>query len=324
VGVDSSVFDTRIPFDTASEGATDAPRDSVVDTRGVDTTPEGPADTSISFDTGPDETDAAIDASDGDGDAPDASPAIVPVGAPCTTDADCDPTGAHVGVCSSNLNPPDPTDPNPVCVARACSIPASGAITRCGVADVGLCVLGGTENECFPACVFDAGSTTAPTGCLGKDGCNYFGHTGSGSTLQGVGYCSGGCTADADCIGGGFCQIDDGICVATLTPYTKTLGDTCSGGECPCVIDPKTLDGLCTKFCITGSSVATCAAGFTCDPGVPATDLGTGTALFPSVPPGLVGSCFKTCTVDTDCTSLTGHCVGNSATGVKTCRPGPS
>ena len=326
VALDSTVpFDSGSPIDSHVDVSPDGPHDSgtVHDSGTIDSgSSDVDLDTSIVFDTGPDDTGTSLDTADAV-DEPDASPAIVPVGAPCTTDADCDPTGAHVGVCSSNLDPPDPTDPQPVCVARACAIPTSGAITRCGEADVGLCVLGGTENECFPACVFDAGSTSAPTGCLGKDGCNYFGYTGSGSTLQGVGYCSGGCTSDADCTGGGVCQIDDGICVATLTPYTKTLGDTCSGGECPCVIDPVSLAGLCTRFCITGaSSASTCPGGYTCDPGVPATDSGGG-ALFPSVPPGLVGSCFKTCTADADCASLGGHCVGNSATGSKSCRPGP-
>jgi hypothetical protein len=314
-------------FGDTSGGDTSGGEDStvVLDTHDFDDVdiafPDGTPDSVITFDTGPDDTGGADTADTAD--APDASPSIVPVGAPCTSDTDCDPTGAHVGVCSKNLNPPDPTDPEPVCVARACTIPSSGAITRCGVADVGLCVLGGTENECFPACTFNAGSTSPPTGCLGKDGCNYFGYTGSGGTLQGVGYCSGGCTADADCTGGGVCQIADGICVATLTPYTKTLGDTCSGGECPCVIDPTSLAGLCTRFCITGASSASpCPGGYTCEPGVPATDSGGG-ALFSSVPPGLVGSCFKTCTTNADCASLGGHCVGNSATGSKSCRPGP-
>ena len=322
---DSDVEDTRRDRDTGAPG--DALVDAPFDAR-PDATSDGAFDVTIDttpFDTAVTEAfaDAPEDVGDGDSgdtgdagvDVPDASPAIVPVGAACSSDSTCDPTGAHVGVCSSSLYPPDSTDPDPFCVAKACALGAAGTVTRCGLADVGICVPGGSDNECFPACTFPTNGATAPTGCRGKDACNFYGtQTDSTGVVSGVGVCSGGCIADADCKSG-VCQREDGVCVATRVAYTKSLGDTCTGadGECPCVLSSATLTGYCTRFCLTGSTVAGCATGFTCDPGLLASS-------FSGVSPGLVGSCFKNCSTDADCTALSAYCATGAATGVRVCR----
>lgn len=305
--------------DAASDGASgdaDATLEATSDDGAADAVDDAFADAS-------DETDVAADAAPEA--SPDASTAIVPIGILCSTDTLCDPTGAGVGLCSNHLYPPDTTDPDPVCIARKCALGASGTIARCGEGDVGICVPGGGDNQCFPACTFNASGSAAATGCKGKDACNVYGWTKSSTgVVSGVGFCNGGCTADADCKSGDKCQTRDGVCVASLTTYAKSTGDSCVGadGECPCVLNPSTLMGFCTQFCITGSTAAVCPTGFACDPGLLAKD-DTGATLFTGVAPGLVGSCYKKCSSDADCTSISAYCDTTSATGVAVCRAGP-
>lgn len=313
---------------TVSDAAVDGTVDALSDTGASDDT-STVGDSTVKLDTGPWDTGAVVitDAviPDGIGDEfatdtgpwPDASPTLVPINKPCTASAECDPTGAKVGICSNSYFPPDSLDPSPVCMALACESGAAGINKPCGLGGAGLCVGGGTAGRCLPGCSF--GSTGAATGCVGKNACRQYTWERVSGTVKGLGYCTGGCAADADCSAGQKCQKEDGYCVSTLVTYTKTLGATCtSSSECPCKLNGSTGLGYCVKFCKTGDATATCPSGFTCDPNLPASDA-TG-ALFSGVATGMSGTCYKNCTSDTECTPLGGHCEANTATGVKVCQ----
>lgn len=319
-GGDTTVVDTGA--DTGADAKTDT---TVSDTA---TTPDVPAGTDVMY-----IPDTLLDATKIEGGIPDvsggsevstdgtvaadASPALVPVGTACTTSSTCDPTGAGVGVCSNQLATPDTINPSPSCVAMACNGGADDVGKPCGLGGGGLCIAGGAEGQCMDGCTF--GSTGSASGCLGKTACRPYAWARVGGAAQGSGYCVGGCGADADCSAGQRCQTESGYCVATLTTYGKTLGASCtSSSECPCRINAGSGLGYCVKACKTGDSVASCPSGFTCDPGLPATD--TGGALFTGVPSGLTGTCWKNCTSDAECTPLGGHCEANVATGQKVCR----
>lgn len=305
--------DTAPAVDSGSDGGIDSSSDTAIfDSAATDTTVN---------DTGPIViTDATIP--DGSGDEfladtgmvlPDASPALVPVGKACSASSECDPTGAKVGICSNQQLPPDAIDPTPVCMALACE--AGSAIGKpCGLGAAGLCVGAG---RCLAGCSF--GSTGAAVGCVGKDACRPYGWERVSGSAKGIGSCSGGCAADADCPTGQVCQSEDGTCVATKVTYGKSLGSACtSSTQCPCRLNGSAGLGVCVRFCKTGDPAATCPSGFTCDPDLPASD-STGT-LFTGVPTGLSGTCSKNCTNDSDCVTLGGHCESNVATGVKVCR----
>lgn len=294
--VDSTVVDSGTPDVPAGSDAlfiADTYVDALKPEGGI---PDGSVFTDATFDGGP-----------------DASPALVPVGAACSSSSTCDPTGAGAGVCSNQEFPPDSIDPSPACVAKSCD---STVGNPCGVGGAGLCVLGGVSGICRPGCSF--GSTGAATGCLGKTSCVPSVFRRESSTVRGLGFCTGGCTADVDCPSGQQCQTEDGTCVATKTVYSKSFGDACtSASDCKCERMPgKT--GYCTRFCVTGRTSGACPSGYSCDARVPATD-SSGT-LFTGVATGLAGACRKVCSSDADCTSYGGHCESNVAGGVKVCR----
>ncbi|MBI2392853.1 MAG: hypothetical protein HYV09_24930 [Deltaproteobacteria bacterium] len=317
---DTTVGDTTV-VDTGADAKTDT---TVTDTA---TEPDVPLGTDAMFipDTLLDATKIEGGVPDAGGDevfgdstvGPDASSALVPVGTACTTSAACDPTGAGVGICSSQFAPPDTLDPSPSCMALACEGGSADVGKSCGLGGAGLCIPGGAKGHCLDKCTF--GSTGAASGCLGKTGCRPWSWTRVGGGVTGTGYCSAGCGADADCSAGQKCQTESGYCVATVTTYPKAVGATCTASsECACRINALSGLGYCVKACKTGDATAGCPTGFTCDPGLPATD--TGGALFSGVPSGLLGICWKNCTTDAECTPLGGHCESNTATGVKVCR----
>jgi len=301
-GGDTSVMMETTPGDTSMLGDivefTDvmSTKDTLVDAIKIDG--DLPGDTSVTMDVAP--------MPDGMG-GPDASPSLVPVGTTCTTNAECDPAGSMVGICSNNADPPDTIDPTPTCMARACA--TTGA--ACGAGGGGICVPG---NRCVDSCAF--GSSGAATGCAGKTVCNVYSFTRDGGGGKGVGSCRGGCLADGDCTAGQKCQVEDGVCVQTLVTYPNAFGTSCtSSSDCRCQ-HGLSKPGYCSKYCITGG--AACPSGYTCDPGLPKND--TTGVLFTSVPTGLAGDCLKNCANDGDCTPYGGHCETNSVTGVKVCR----
>jgi hypothetical protein len=314
--------DSTVTSDSTADVVVDAPLDSSVDSTVVDAPIDTtPRDTSVEPDTGP-EVDAFTDGSDLDGGSadasdalPDASPALVPVGQLCSLDTDCDPTGALTGVCSNHLTGLGTIDPTPVCATRKCDI-GTGP-TRCGLANAGVCVPGGPAHQCRAACTFGTSDGLAPTGCKGKDACTSFAVETDSTGSHGIGYCGTGCVANADCTGGDVCEAADGNCVKTLAGYTKVTGDVCTDSSaCPCIINATAGSGFCTHFCKVGDATATCPSGFTCDPHLDPT-------RFTKVPIGLAGLCYKNCSSDADCTSLSGYCDTTSVTGVKVCLGGP-
>jgi len=158
---------------------------------------------------------------------------------------------------------------------------------------------------CLPACSFK-GDGSAPTGCVGKDTCNAIGFDATTSPPTGVGYCWGGCAADTDCATGEKCDTTTGLCLKTVTPPTKALGDGCTMTEanmspppCNCVYNPMSGLGFCTEVCTVGGTQ--CPTGWFCEAQEPTTLTGANDASvagFTMQNMGLGGFCVPSCTVD--------------------------
>ncbi|HLK35392.1 MAG TPA: hypothetical protein VKU41_01485 [Polyangiaceae bacterium] len=235
------------------------------------------------------------------------------VGQPCKTMSDCQPDGgAMQNVCSNAmLFTLGPVFPTPVCILPMCDPGQDGNLHFCDGPDMptspGVCLptdSTGTTGVCLPQCQFPLdGSPT--TGCQGKDVCNFAAvllDTTSGQPTMGVGFCQGGCTADADCPTGSHCQTNEGVCVSSVKNPTKKLGQACSQTDatnraCNCLFgaDSPTA-GYCTQFCTIGG--AACPAGYICDTGEPLTltdPSGNPIAGFPKETMGLAGTCNAIC-----------------------------
>ena len=263
----------------------------------------------------------------GDGTATDSTvPGEGTTGKACTDDTTCDVSGAGVNACSNALFSLGTLYPAPVCVGKDCDPGDGTSIMGCDD-PLGVCLSTGSGGICLPACSFGADDGAAPVGCVGKDACNVLGWgKDSAGKLQGVGYCFGGCTADADCTKGDKCQVESGLCVKAPVVYTKTLGTACTDADatskpakCECLYLTSTKKGYCSTFCKVGDASTTCATGYTCSPGLPTTDSTDGSALFSKDPAGMAGNCLKTCTADADCTALNSTCK-TTASG-KVCYP---
>jgi hypothetical protein len=250
---------------------------------------------------------------DAGGSTPDASsqsPYDGTVGHPCSSDADCiSPTGPGQNRCSLTALQDGPLLPTPVCVLPSCDPGTDGNIHRCDGPDgdattPGVCYdLGGGSGVCLPGCSFAADGSAA-RGCSGKNVCNFYGSgTDSSGAPYGVGYCLGGCTANADCPRGSSCDTTTGLCLTTVTPPTLSLGQACNATApdpgCNCFGNLASGDGYCSTFCITGSKTAGCPAGYVCDPTEPAaSSLGGSNLGFPKVTPGLAGWCLASCNIE--------------------------
>lgn len=222
------------------------------------------------------------------GAAPDAAAPLAydgTLGKPCKLTTDCDPPGGPgVNVCSISAYGIGPLWPTPVCILVRCDPvgPGNGSFQYCdGPANdptsPGICVPTTSPAQpsmgtCLPRCQFgvDGG---APTGCQGKDVCNFAGvTTTAGGAVLGEGYCYGGCALDADCPTGSHCQADEGTCLATLDSRTKMPGQGCTSADststasaCFCDYSPETNQGYCTQSCVVGG--APCPTGYLCDTG---------------------------------------------------------
>ena len=245
-------------------------------------------------------------------------------GKACTTSAECDVLLDGVQRCAADSFTSGSLYPTPICFGTSCALPDPTKVTYCD-GTAGFCLASGTTNICLPACSFD-GSGGAPSGCVGKDVCNFYAYN---PTPSGFGYCFGGCTSDADCTGGNVCQTETGTCLKTKVSYSLTIGTACtkadagsatSPAKCDCIYATASGKGYCTQFCTMGS--ATCPAGFTCDASLPKVDPVTKAPLFSSAPSGLAGSCLMNCTADADCTAFGGYCEEMAGTGQKTCQIG--
>jgi hypothetical protein len=228
------------------------------------------------------------------------------VGTACSTTTDCTPDLGSGLFCSADglssvSMSPGTKLPDPACVSLGCTRPATG-IPFCDNGH-GYCQEWGTDPTtfCFPLCVSVDGA--AVVGCTGKDACNSRWSTADSNGVRtGYGFCYGGCTSDADCKGGDFCQKESGYCDTTLLTYTKQLGEFCTSNltDCWCHWGAGGVAGYCTQFCRTGDAAAACPAGFACDPELGAITR-SGQAITRKISPGLGALCLQNCSTDADC-----------------------
>lgn len=248
-------------------------------------------------------------------------------GLACMSDDDCD-KGLGINRCTEGAFGGDSLYPTSVCIGIECDPGDGSKIMGCD-GDTGVCLTTASGGICLPVCEFDD-SSTAPKGCIGKNACNVYGWGKDTMTMKtiGIGYCFGGCKADADCPTGNKCQTEDGLCVKTVTAYTKTPGTACTDADakdpakCNCLYTTAEKAGYCANVCRFGET--TCGAGFSCDSGLPKTKLQDDDTVFTAVPTGMAGYCLKNCTTDADCAGLNAHCDENAGmAGQKTCNVGP-
>ena len=244
-----------------------------------------------------------------------------PIGNPCTTTADC---RVSDYVCTAGAFGGDSLYPTSICVGTGCDPGDGTTFARCDDYR-GLCLGTSSGSMCLPACFFgDDGA--APMGCLGKNKCHIYGWSRAPDGLSGIGYCFGGCVADADCPAGNVCQSETALCVKTRAAYPKAPGTACTSADakapaqCNCLYETKTGSGYCANSCHFGET--TCGAGFTCDSGLPKTPLRADDVVFTKVPLGLAGSCLKNCATDADCVGLNAYCDEGAGTAQKICRIG--
>ena len=239
----------------------------------------------------------------------------------CASNADCKSVnGPGINRCSvSGYFNGGPINPSPVCLSPvACNLGDGSTVQFCDSADPtdpnspGVCLptqMGttGMNGQCFPKCVIPPDGT-APQGCQGKDACNAFAWgLDSNNQPLAIGFCVGGCTADADCPAGSMCQKDQGICLTALKTPTKRLGQTCSANDvssttgygCNCFMNQMTMLGYCSQACLVGpNSPQPCPAGFICDSQLPAQIKGANDAAvtgFTQQNLGLAGYCLQGC-----------------------------
>jgi hypothetical protein len=317
--------------DTGTPGDSSMPSDDT-GTEPVDDTGTSPIDTGTSpIDTGTSPIDTGT--SPIDTGTPIDSGTTGTTGTACSSDATCDPLGTGDFICSKGAfgattggNDLYPTN---VCIGISCDPGDGTSIMGCD-SDAGVCLASGTSGICLGACSFDD-STTAPTGCVGKDACNVYGWgaDSTGKTI-GVGYCFGGCKADADCGSGQACQKEEGLCVASATKvtYTKSVGTACTDADststpakCNCLYATASKKGYCSQFCTMGSS-GDCPTGYSCDAQLPKTKVLSTDTVFTAAPTGMAGYCLKNCTTDADCTAINGYCDQTAGVASKTCQIG--
>jgi hypothetical protein len=314
----------------------------IVSANGVDAAPEDsgvvPLDTSTSFDSGRRLDTARYDTHEGfdvppydtghvDVSPPPPTGCEATVGKACTAAADCDPLGTGDGTCIAYAYP------TPVCIETSCD-PGDGtkivACDNCDGIDRGVCLSEGSGGGiCLPACSF-ADDGAAAKGCVGKDACVPFGWTTTSPPITGIGYCYGGCFADADCPTGTRCQIEQGTCVKTLTSFAKKPGDACTYKttpsavqDCNCYASYATNKGYCSSFCEPGDSTHACPGALKCTGGLP-TACASGSPLFTKTPSGLYGYCLLPCVADADCKDPSGADIASacrSTTDGKFCMP---
>ena len=151
-------------------------------------------------------------------------------GKACASDTDCHPPGGPgVNKCTSGgiFGSAGGNDlyPTAVCLdIQNCDPGTDGNLHFCDGPDAptspGVCLSTGSPGKgiCLPQCSFKPDGS-AVTGCQGKDSCFVAGFEADPNNANaaiGIGYCFGGCTADADCATGQKCQTDSGLCLKTL------------------------------------------------------------------------------------------------------------
>jgi hypothetical protein len=188
----------------------------------------------------------------------------------------------------------------------------------------GVCLPTATAGQgiCLPQCGFKTDGSAA-TGCKGKDVCYpaAFSQDTTGAII-GLGYCFGGCAADADCPSGNKCQTNLGECLTTTTTAsaagTGCNSTTTTGNACNCFSNQTTNLGYCANFCSIGG--ASCPTGWSCETDLPTTLTSTNDASFPGWTKsntGMGGVCTPKCTVGGTAQFDGGVCPPNS-----TCQTG--
>ena len=244
-------------------------------------------------------------------------------GQPCTSNADC------------NGNACELTDPTPVCVVPGPSSDAAGpncdpgddgTLHFCDGSTLASSMVGPAaiclpfdnppqtgRGRCLQGCTFATDGSPAG-GCTGNNACNpwnnlYLQDT-TDNDVVGLGYCGGGCMADADCQGPSKkCQIETGLCTSTLTTYPENPGDVCDvsptegfSTQCNCLVD-QAGSGFCVQACVIGAAEK-CPAGTVCDALEPNQfdDGTTGAPIagFTKQNIGLAGACLPKCDLDAD------------------------
>ena len=250
-------------------------------------------------------------------------------GRECIDDAMCDPLELGTSFCSATGFTSGSLYPTPTCFSVDCDAGDGSKIRSCDK-DTGVCLATSSGGICLPACTFDD-TGAPPKGCIGKNTCNAHGWSTEAPTgaVSGVGYCFGGCKADADCPTGNVCQVETALCVKTKVTFTKSPGEPCvkadSGSsttpaKCNCRFTMTEGTGFCVSSCTFGE--ATCSAGFTCDPELPSKKLRDTDTVFTKAPTGLAGTCLKNCATDADCAGLNAYCDDSAGVTQKTCHLG--
>lgn len=249
-------------------------------------------------------------------------------GKTCTKDADCKTaSGPGVNKCSSDTFQSGTLYPTPICIMPTnCDPGTDGNLHFCDGPDQpsspGVCLSTGTAGKgiCLPQCNFKTDGSAA-TGCQGKDTCftAAFSDNGSGGVL-GIGYCFGGCAADADCQNGDKCQVNIGLCLkSTVAPQPAGQGcnsTTLTGAAanaCNCFSNTQTNLGFCANFCSIGG--VTCPTGWNCETDLPTTLTNSADATiagWTKQNPGMAGVCIPTCVIDGGAQFDGGVCPTNS------------
>ena len=244
----------------------------------------------------------------------------------CSSNADCKSAGGPgINRCSiSGYFNGGPIDPSPVCLSPdACDLGDGTSVQFCDFTDPndpnppGVCLptqMGSTglNGQCFPKCTI-LPDGTMPQGCQGKNACNLFAWgVDTNNQPLAIGFCVGGCAADADCPTGSKCQKDEGICLTAPKTAIKTLGQTCSANDqnakacdagscygCNCFMNQMTMLGYCSQACIVGpNSPQPCPSGYICDSQLPTQITGNNDAAvtgFTQQNVGLAGFCLQAC-----------------------------
>ncbi len=217
---------------------------------------------------------------DGDKDVP-AAPADKTTGKICTSDADCDITGAGLGRCTNKLFIISPLNPTAICMqidssgGDACDAGDGTKIPLCD-GDTGYCNKSATSSNpatCEGLCVMDDTGKFTVT-CAGKNACNpeALGTDATTKKNQLFGTCQGGCATDADCPAGSLCDALQNICSDKLcttdtdcsklfkTPIVgfKCIADA-TGGKSHCKFSyPKAVGDKCTPGAAAGKPSNDC------------------------------------------------------------------
>jgi hypothetical protein len=176
------------------------------------------------------------------------------LGAPCTGDTDCMDLS-----CITNVQGPQGLYHLP---GGSCSLDCMDALD-CPAASVCIQISVAFSGYCAELCNYGPANATAfnPEKCHGRSdfACAPFPMANPQPT------CLPSCNSDADCMGGNFCDLGNGVCVTT-PPGSEPTGSVCTPGPqelcsgiCNSLIVGGNPTGLCSDLCTLGADDA-CSA----------------------------------------------------------------